>query len=340
MSAGPATPPGPAASADGRDRLVVHLVWEGVLALITVVLVIVAILQLHNFVQGVLLQAAIVGPAASGFALSVRTGTPNLAVGSAAGFTGVLSFTFITGHGWSTPVAMTTAAVLVVALGAVVGLLVVALSVPAWAATLGVGFVLDAASLALTGDRPAIVNLHAADPAALWFGVFVLVSLVGGAAWWLPGLRERLSVSRHAGEPGRWAGMRPALGAVVGIAGSNLLAALAGIVALRFSFDSVTTGRSLTVVALAAALLGGVSVFGRRAGVTGTVLGVLIVVIMQSLLVLHGVPFWLNGLLIALVALLGLVVSRGIESLTAGLNARPRLARPPAPPVAPPPVRG
>jgi hypothetical protein len=65
----------------------------------------------------------------------------------------------------------------------------------------------------------------------------------------------------------RGGGLRPGLGAVAGLAGSSLLAGLGGVAQLmRLKISQPASAQLLTTMALAAVLLGGVSVFGRRAG--------------------------------------------------------------------------
>ena len=79
-------------------------------------------------------------------------------------------------------------------------------------------------------------------------------------------------------------------------------------------------GINLTLLALAAVLVGGVSVFGRRAGVFGTVLGVLIAQTLVFLLNVHAVSlYWLDAAIGGL-AIVGLFVNRVMESITDTLS--------------------
>ena len=165
-----------------------------------------------------------------------------------------------------------------------------------------------------------------------WLTVFAVVSIGGGVLWLVPGIRNTFSATRDAGEPGQWAGLRAGLGAVVGLTGSSLLAGAGGVAMATFMLagDPESGGVNLTFIALAAVLFGGVSVFGRRAGVFGTVLGVVIVSTIFFLMNYHAVsPYWADvpsgGL-----AVLGLAVSRAQESMTDALN------QPPAPGIFPP----
>jgi ribose/xylose/arabinose/galactoside ABC-type transport system permease subunit len=311
------SPPSRAASPEPRDRPLVHLIWEGVLLVVAVALLaVISVTTPGRNLVNVLGQAGYVGLAATALAFSLRTGTPNLAVGPIAGLTGGITAVLMT-EDWPVPAAMAVALAVAVAIGAVLGVLVAALSVPAWAATLGAGTVLTSAFLAFSGTGSVIIARHGVDfPAVVWLGLFLVISIGGGLLWLLPRVRRTLSATRHAGEPGRWAGARAALGAVIGIAGSSLLAALAGIAELlRLQAASPVSGQFLTITALAAVLLGGVSVFGRRAGVAGTALGVMIVVMAQNLLVIHGAASYVTQLFLGAVIIVGLGVTRLLESL-------------------------
>jgi ribose/xylose/arabinose/galactoside ABC-type transport system permease subunit len=340
----PAGPP-PATPPAERDRLAVHLVWEGILVVVAVVLAVVILAGYPSRAYtNVLDQAAYIGLIATGLALSLRTGTPNLAVGSIAAFTGGFTAYLMTDQQWSMGAAVVVALVVAVVIGVLVGVLVAALSVPAWAATLGAALTIEVILPNLRGGRspfsgnlPILVRDLWDYSTGLWVGLFVVASVGGGVLWLLPKVRTALSASRQAGEPGRWGGLRPGLGAVVGIGGSSLLAGLGGIAQLiRLKISQPTGTQSLTTMALAAVLLGGVSVFGRRAGVAGTALGVLVLVSGFTLLIINGQPQWVQNLYVGLIILLGLGVSRGLESITTMLNA-PRPASPAAPPPQPPP---
>jgi ribose/xylose/arabinose/galactoside ABC-type transport system permease subunit len=102
-----------------------------------------------------------------------------------------------------------------------------------------------------------------------------------------------------------------------------LLAALAGVALLMRLHAALPTAQSTSLMALAAVLLGGTSVFGRRAGVAGTALAVMIIEAVVSLFAFHGLSSWVTSLFVGVMIVLGLAVSRGIEGVTDLLN-RPR----------------
>lgn len=302
-----------------RDRLLPHLVWEMLLALVATGLVLATLAAAPpQFLTSMFGSAAVVGLLAMGLSLSLRTATPNLAVGVIAAVVGGLTASLIR-DGWPDGAAIAAGIGAALAVGVLLGLLTMVLSAPAWALSLGAVAALSAAYAALAGPSPIPVRLDA-YPALPAFVVFAALSMIGGALWLVPGVRNALSGSRRGGDPGRWAGLKAGLGALVGFAGSSLLAGLAGIAGLMRVQAATPPTELVPVTALAAVLIGGVSVFGRRAGVFGTLLGVVIMVSAQTLIVLKGMPSWAGQLFAGGMLLLGLLVSRLVEGLTDLLN--------------------
>jgi ribose/xylose/arabinose/galactoside ABC-type transport system permease subunit len=321
-----------------RDRLAVHLIWEGALAVLTLALVAGTLAMTpHQNLTLSLTQAGALGLVAVGLAFSLRTGSPNLAVGSILTFTSSMGAYLATEQGWGTPAALIVAILLATFIGFVLGLLVALLSVPAWAVTLGAATLIQSMALWLTEARTIPIRIGDGYPTALWFGLFAVLSVGGGALWLVPAVRRPFSAGRHSGEPGRWAGLQPGLGAVAGLTGSSFLAGLAAVpLLMRLQAADVGTGQNMTILAFAAVLFGGVSVFGRRAGVFGTLLGVMILTITQTLLAYNGVSIWVTSLIVGLLAIAGLGVSRALESITDTLNrTRPAAGSPPMAPPAP-----
>lgn len=334
--AAPPVPPGAvpprevaAAGAGGEgDRVWVHFIWEALL----VVAVVAVVLALWLTTGRVPLDtpffglAGALGLVAMGLAASLRAAVPNLAVGtiaaSAGGFCALLAADYDWGF-WPA-LAATVGAGLVV--GVVLAVVVVGLSVPAWAASLGMGVALSGLALTIAHGRPIageVPGLPTAPPGWLIFAAFVVLSICGGVIWLIPPVRRKLSGTRHAADPARYGGRGAAVGGALALVVSSLLATFGGVVML-LQFRGVTLIDTSTYVALAGVLLGGVSVFGRRAGVAGTVLGVLFMLLAQRLVIVNNLPASWVTMAVGAAILVGLAVSRILEAV-----GRKRPASPP-----------
>lgn len=311
-----------------RDRLLVHVIWEALLAVV-VAGIAVTVYQLHSEVfSGDQLRALMLGGAAVGLlavacSISVRSAVPNLAVGPIA-LAAALLFAEQSHRGLTTTTGLVAGAA--AAAGVVLALVVVVCHVPAWAASL-------AAALGLIAwlsiqSRPAVdqaVGYQPAGHAYLWFGGFAALSVLGGVVGLLPVVRRLAGRYRNSVDAARQRGAVPSAMAFVALVLSSVVAAGAGVLLVLVSRSGGEgTGFEYTGLALGAVLLGGTSAFGRRGGVLGTLFGVMLVVLVMALAEAEG---WTGKWALSSAAfggaaiLIGLLVTRLVE--TAG---RPRTA--------------
>jgi ribose/xylose/arabinose/galactoside ABC-type transport system permease subunit len=301
------------------DRVWVHVVWEALLlAAVAGAAVALSVLGADAFsgrsLDLLLVQVAGVGLVATGLACSLRAAVPNLAVGAIAASAATLA-----GRVMAEDVSFMLAALVVLTgallVGLVLAVVVVGLQVPAWAASLGIGLLVVALATAVDGrqGRPVREAGAVTDAPWLWFGVFVLVSVAGGAVCAAPEVRRWLGGMRGDRDPGQRPTGGAAAGAALALVGSTVLAAAGGLVlsaVLGFAEPANPLGVLLT--ALAAVLLGGVSAFGRRAGVFGTVLGVLLVLLVLRI-VTH-LELDVRDAVLGAAIVLGLAVNRALEA--------------------------
>lgn len=326
-------PPGDRAAGDGeeRDRVWVHFVWEAVLLVLVIGLAVAVWVSTgHSPVDDRFFAiAGALGLVAVGFALSLRAAVPNLAVGVIAASAGGLCALLSADYGWGFWPALVATLGAGLLAGVVLAVIVVGLSVPAWPASLGLSIATFGLAIGIAEGRRVgarVPGLPFVPPGWLVFAVFVVLSVVGGAIWLIPAVRRTLSGTRRAADPARYGGWGAAVGGTLALVGSTMLATVGGIVAMMQT-RAVFLVDNTTYLALAGVLLGGVSVFGRRAGVAGTVLGVLFVLLLQRLALLNGIGVgWLN-MLTGIMIIMGLVVSRGLEAVG---RKRPADVRPPA----------
>ncbi len=310
-----------------RDRLSIHFGWEFVLLLavggVAFLLYRVEAGALRGArLDALYLHAASIGFAAVGMALSLRAAVPNLAVGALAY---AVAMFFADNSDRGLLVTAGVAALLAVAVGVAMALVVTVLHVPAWAASLGAAFGLIVWIQQHRG--PVRVVNGAYDPtdhAVIWFAGFVVVSLAGGLLGLSPRVRETVGRYRLSADPAtRAAGSGSAS---LGLIGSSVLAAVSGVLLALVNREVTPTenGLALTGLALGAALFGGTSVFGRRGGVLGTVLAVSLMTLLVAYA--NGEGWVVQNFGLAAVALgLGLLASRFLESM--GRGREPRVTR-------------
>ncbi len=269
-------------------------------------------------------QAAPIIIIAIGMTFVMATAGIDLSVGSLVALVSVLIVTFFD-FGWPTFVVL--AAVLIA--GLVVGLTngsLVRLGLPPFVVTL-------AALTALRGVAFVVSDGYAtpvSDGVVLWLGrgqigdihVPIVIAAVVAIVGWVVLNKTRFGLYSLA-VGGREDAAR-AMGINVGrikVAVYGLvstLGALAGIVLTgRLGNGSPNAGMSLELEVIAATVLGGTSLFGGVATITGTVAGALFLNFVRNGLNLMGVnPFWVQvvtGVILALAVLLNTVVNRRVS---------------------------
>lgn len=301
-----------------KVSLVARIAWEAVLLLGALVVLALGVADGHFFGGGgPWPQLAVFGLMAAGVALSLRTGTPNLAVTGIAQFAGLLYVQLRApsrgpGDGWPDVPAILAVLVVCLGIGVVLALLTGLTGAPAWAVSLGGLALVLTVSFAAWGNTPTRLLVPYGGPPGnpnglltAFAAVFAVGSVAGGLLWLLPGVRT-LTVAGDVG-PGR-----RLLGALVGLGGSSLLAGLAGVLQAKLlEGANLAGGDQLLLLVFGAALLGGASLAGRGGGIAGTVLATFILVGAGRLVLLQGGTSWTSTFLPASVAIVvGVLVSQ------------------------------
>jgi len=302
----------------GRDRMAVHVVWEILLFVAVGAAGYLLVREDSGALRGtplkeLMVAGAALGLLAMGAGLTLRAGAVNLALGPVA-VASALHFAENGDRGVVPTLAQATVAALV--LGLVVGLLVVIFHVPGWAASLAAGL----AAVAFIERRALPVNVQggyeSTDHALYLFVGFAVIAVLGGLFGTVKLVRRTVGRFRSVDDPARRRGMVAALLTAGAITISMPLAAGAGVLIAASSTGPVApvSGFELTGLAVGAALLGGTSAFGRRGGVFGTVLAVALLVLAERYVAARG---WDDVTPVALGAgaiVIGLVVTRLVET--------------------------
>lgn len=292
--------------------------------------------------RNILNQNAATGIVAVGMTLVIVAGGIDLSVGSImalAGATGILLMNLLLGHGVSEWVSVLTAggaAILVgIACGALNGLLVTLGRLPAFIATLGGLSAYRSVTLALAdggelrADATSVLTTVAREgitviPAG-WMGrttglvlywnilLFFAIAALGEV------VLSRTRFGRHVVAVGgnetaaRYSAIPVALVRLATYLVVGGLAAIAGLMstARTQSASSSQLGLLMELDAIAAVVIGGTSMAGGKGRVWGTVLGVLILAIINNMLVVAAVsPYW-QGCVKGAIIVLAVLIQRG-----------------------------
>jgi rhamnose transport system permease protein len=309
----------------GVVRLRPERLRELSLVVIIAVAVFIFSLLIDNYLGGsffnrVTTSVAITAVLAAGQTLVILTRNIDLSVGSIVGVTAYLTGEYLQSHPDLAPLLAVAYAVGIGAgLGLVNGVLVAYARVPSIIVTLGTlaifrtWLINHAESQTITSDsipdwvvdlpKSTLFSIGQFDVRTVVAGVVVLIIvlqlMLGALKWgrWVYAVGSAPDAARQAALPVQ----RVILGAFVA---SGALAGLAGFLFLsRFGTITVNAGNGLELQSVAAAVVGGVNIFGGSGTLVGSLLGaVLINLLDQSLLRVPGLSeFWRDAVLGALI---------------------------------------
>jgi ribose transport system permease protein len=243
-----------------------------------------------------------VGILAVGESLVILTGGIDLSVGALAGLAGILAAWFNVNKGLPAPVAILLTLLICAAVGLWHGTLVTRLKVPPFVATLVTFTIAQGMALAITSGTPidgisslfaSISSYHVEKvpaPGLIFLGAVAIAwfalerTYVGRQVYAVGGNRE---AARLAGIP---VGRRITQTYVA----SSLLAGVVGVLVIgRMNVADPSVGPGWELIAIAAAVVGGVSLFGGEGRMVGVAAGaILLELIANGLLALHVSPYY------------------------------------------------
>ncbi|MGY1717554.1 ABC transporter permease [Blastococcus sp. SYSU DS0552] len=299
----------------------------GILAALLLLVVVTVVVQprflSQQNIRDLLLSASILTVLAAGQTMVIITRNVDLSVGSTLGLSAYATGTLLATQP-DTPVLL---AVLVgMAVGAVAGVvngvIVAVAKVPSLVVTLGTLYVFRGID-ALWASTSGRLQINAADlPSGfkslgtarllgipVLFLVAVLVVLVAG--YYLRSYRSGREMYGIGSDPdaARLSGIPVGRRVLTAFVVNGALAGLAGVLyAARFQTLDATAGTGYELTVVAAAVVGGVAIFGGSGSVAGAALGALLLTTIGTALPQLGIdPFWRNAavgaLIIAAIAL-------------------------------------
>jgi ribose transport system permease protein len=270
----------------------------------------------ENNISNMMRQTAVAAIVAIGVLCTIIIAGIDLSVGSVVAFCGVL-FAQLCSHGYDIPVAVVLTTLAGLTIGLLNALAIGRLGIPAFVVTLAGLQVYRGLALLVSGGMtvgglpPGIKNFARGDtlglPNLFWAMMCVSVAVHYMLRFTRTG-RYLYAMGSNA-EAARRQGINTLRMTIVAYVMSSGLAALASILLVsRLSIASPSMANAYELQAIAAAVVGGASLFGGRGTVLGAVVGAVLFTTMGNGAVLLDIdPFWemvLEGILIALVVYL------------------------------------
>jgi ribose transport system permease protein len=286
-------------------------------------------LTLRN-VLNVLDQITVIGVMAIGMTLVILIGGIDLSVGSVLALSGMVMGYLGHSAGWPFGLAIVAALAVSALCGAASGLMITALRMPAFIATLAtMSMARGAASIVTDGEQIVGFPSWFSDLAIVrHFGVLsatvgvmlVLTIAVFVLLRYRPEGRALYAVGGNA-EVARLAGIRVERVKLIVYMACAALAGLAGVIlSARLDSAQPSSGIGYELDTIAAVVIGGASLSGGVGGIGGTVIGVLIIGFLRNgLNLLHVSPFVQQVVIGAVIA-----IAVGADSMRWRRGATPR----------------
>lgn len=294
--------------------------------------------------QVLLLNGAVIAFLALGQAFVLLTGGIDLSAGSNIALTGMIAaLTTVAGAPWY--VAVLAAVAMGLLVGVVNGSLIYYLKLPPFIVTFATFGVSASIPLILTGASSVNVGdpMFAIIGRGGLFGIPMPVILVAIAAIVFSIVLRFTATGVHIyavggnAETSRLAGVRSGRVIVLTYAMSGLCAAMGGLIVtsrLMVGYPSAGSGNEL-FYSIAAAVVGGVSLFGGIGSIGGALLGAVLIATVSNGMNVIGVESYWQPLVIGVIILVGVVLDTHRRNVSLGaLLKRVRGKYLPAPPTA------
>lgn len=271
----------------------------------------------------VLRQVSIVAIISVGMTLVILTAGIDLSVGSVLAFTGaVVAGVISAGVSW--PLAILITLVVGTLMGAANGLIVAKGKVPAFIATLAVMVIARGMTLVFTQGKPIVI----ADPAFRFIGsgnifgipfpIILMFSIFIVMHWVLKNTTFGRYVYAVGGneEASRLAGIAVDRVKITVYALTGLFASISALIyTSRLMSAQPNAGSMMELDAIAAVIIGGTRLTGGKGGVTGTLIGALIMGVLNNILNLANVSPFYQDIAKGLVILIAVLIDSKLAKL-------------------------
>ena len=301
-------------------RFVVRLESLAVLAVLVIVLAVLSpyFLSVSNFLN-ILLATSVIGVLAYGATFVIAAAGIDLSLGSVLGLSGVVGALAVNEVGLPWPLGIAACLATGAACGWVNGMLNARAGIPAFIVTLGMLGVARGLGLVLTngvpvyGLDPVLVYIGQGRPFGVPFPVFVFLA-AGAVAHFVLAYTRFGKYALVIGDneaAARAMGVRVQHQRISLYVLSGTMAGLAGLLFMaRTNAGDPTAGLNYELTAITATILGGTNLFGGRATVFGTLVGALIMGVLQNGLNLLAVSSYYQQIAIGSVLVLAVWLDR------------------------------
>lgn len=297
-------------------RLAAQDFWGPLLALMVIVLVVAittpSFLDPQNF-RNIALQVAILAIVAIGSTVVIITGGIDLSPGSMIAMLTMCIAVFIKIYGMDLWLAIALTMAIGCGLGVINGVLVAYLNIPAFIVTLAGLSGFKGLALTINGGTPAFSLSESLGE--VFYGTFLGLPLplyyIVAAYLLFTVLMEHTRLGREIYAVGgnesaaRLSGINVSFVRLVAFIFAGACAAFAAVLlASRLNSGSPNYGAMIELQAIAAAVVGGASLAGGRGRVVSTLIGALIIIVVQNGLNLNAVSTSMQSLTIGLIILI------------------------------------
>lgn len=271
----------------------------------------------------ILLEVAVTAILAIGQTYIIILAEIDLSVGAILGLSGAVTAGFLA-HG-NLIEALLIGLVIGIIAGLINGLLVTAGKLPSFIATLGTMTAFSGLTLVYTQGNPITVSSNSFEYigqgflAGVPFPVWIMIILY--AIFWL--LLHRTHFGRYVfatggnEEASRLSGINVKQIKLWSFVMAGALSAVAGfIITSRLSSAEPTSGSGMELDAIAAVILGGTSLTGGKGGLLGTVIGAIILGVLDNGMNLLNVSAFYQGVAKGVIILLAVLLDRNMKSLS------------------------
>jgi ribose transport system permease protein len=275
-------------------------------------------LSVSNFLN-ILLATAVIGVLAIGATFVISSAGLDLSLGSVLGFAGVVGALAVKEVGLPWPMAIPACLLAGALAGAINGFLVTRGRIPAFIVTLGMLGIARGAALVLTGGKPVyglpaeLLYLGQGRPFGIPTPVFIFLGVALLAHYVLAYTRfgKHTLVIGDNEAAARATGIHVEAHRLKLYTLSGVMAGIAGLIFMaRVNAGDPTAGLSYELTAITAAIIGGTNLFGGRGSVLGTVIGALIMGVLQNGLNLLAVQSYYQQMAIGAVLILAVWLDR------------------------------